>query len=192
MLGKQQLLAVLVGACLMLALPSPCPAATTITVNSNSDTGSMAICVLRDAITAANTNTTTNGCTVGAGGGPFTIVFDSSLFGDTVTLGSTLPAITSTNLTITGPSVSSSAIIIDGNQSVQIMQINLGATVSLQYLTFENGFLQGASGSASDEQGGAIQNNGTLTIANCTLSNNQAIGGSSGGTSQGVHSASRN
>ncbi len=109
---KHQLFAVLVGACLMLALPATtCRAdgGTTITVNSNSDTSSMSNCVLRDAITAANTNTTTGGCAVGMGGGPFTIVFDASLIGDNITLSSTLTAITSgTNLTITGPTSSSS------------------------------------------------------------------------------------
>jgi hypothetical protein len=92
MRAKHQLLAVLVGACLMLALPRLCRAAATITVNSSSDTGGAGICVLRDAITTANTNTTANGC-VSGGGGPFTIHFIPGLGGDIITLGSTLPAV---------------------------------------------------------------------------------------------------
>ena len=173
---KHQLFAVLVGACLMLALPAaPCRAATTITVNSNSDiSGQAGYCVLRDAITAANTNTTTGGCSVGAGGAPFTILFDSSLDGDTITLGSTLPTITSpTILTITGPTSSSSGITIDGNNSVQIMQVNSGATVTLQYLTLENGSALGPSGFSG--YGGAILNDGTLTVSNSTFSGNTAV-----------------
>ena len=174
MRGKHQLLAVLVGACLLLALPRPSRAQTTITVNSNSDTSSMSNCVLRDAITASNSITTTGGCTVGMDGPPFSIVFDPSLVGDTITLGSTLPTITSpTILTITGPTSSSSGITIDGNNSVQIMQVNSGATLNLQFLTLAHGSVGGT--------GGAILNNGTLAIADCTLSNNQATGFGRGG-----------
>ena len=41
--------------------------ATTITVNSLADPGAPGICTLRDAITAANTMTATNGCAAGSG-----------------------------------------------------------------------------------------------------------------------------
>ena len=41
--------------------------AATITVNSLANTGTAGICVLRDAITAANTMTATNGCAAGTG-----------------------------------------------------------------------------------------------------------------------------
>src|SRR5690349_7892604 len=41
--------------------------AAPITVDSLADTGAPGICVLRDAITAANTMTATNGCTAGTG-----------------------------------------------------------------------------------------------------------------------------
>src|SRR6516162_4838556 len=41
--------------------------AATITVNSLADPGAPGICALRDAITAANTMTTTNGCAAGTG-----------------------------------------------------------------------------------------------------------------------------
>ena len=40
--------------------------ATTIMVNSLADPGAPGICVLRDAITAANTMTATNGCAPGS------------------------------------------------------------------------------------------------------------------------------
>ncbi|MGO9606872.1 MAG: choice-of-anchor Q domain-containing protein [Candidatus Binataceae bacterium] len=97
----------------------------------------------------------------------------------TITLGGTLPAITSI-LTITGPTSSSSGITIDGSSSVQIMQINSGANVTLQFLALQNGRQAGLPGpDGASGEGGAIFNSGTLTIANCTLSNNQAIGGDS-------------
>src|SRR5690348_12954126 len=53
-------------ASLALALSTSARAAT-ITVDSPADTGAPSICVLRDAITAANTMTATNGCAAGDG-----------------------------------------------------------------------------------------------------------------------------
>jgi hypothetical protein len=72
--------------------------ATTITVNSLADTGASGICVLRDAITAANTQRATNGCAAGTGN-------DTITFGvtGTILLATTLPQITDSNLTINGP-----------------------------------------------------------------------------------------
>jgi len=129
------ILASSVGMVLMLAVTAtPCRAAgTTITVDSTNDPGGSGECALRDAITAANTSANVGACN-GAGGGPFTIQFSADLAGGTITLGSTLPAITSgTDLTITGPNpLSSAGITISGNNSVQIMEINSGATVTLQ------------------------------------------------------------
>ncbi|MGO9450583.1 MAG: choice-of-anchor Q domain-containing protein [Candidatus Binataceae bacterium] len=184
---KHQLFAVLVPACLMLALPAACRAATTITVNSNSDTSSMSNCVLRDAITAANTNANTGGCSVGMGG-PFTIDFSSGLDGDTIMLAGTLPPIVNgVTLTIQGPTTSP-GITINGNTAHQIMEVNSGATVSLQNLTLANGSELGASADPADNgEGGAIFNQGTLTVTNSTLSSNQANGGvgTQGGSGQG-------
>jgi hypothetical protein len=74
-------------------------APTTITVTSTNDIGVSGICVLRDAITAANTGDGVNGCD--SGPSPYAIVFQSGLTG-TITLASSLPPVTS-NLTITGP-----------------------------------------------------------------------------------------
>jgi hypothetical protein len=177
---KHQLLAGLVGACLMLVLPTArCRAATTIAVNSNSDTGTTSSCVLRDAIIAANTNTTTNGCTVGGGGAPFTIEFSVA---GTVTLGTTLPPITS-NVTITGFSAaSSSETTIDGGSSVELMVVDSGANVSLQFLTLTHGAIPNTGGGGSGGNGGAISNAGTLSVTNCTFSGN-SVGGGNGSSS---------
>ncbi len=147
--------------------------ASTITVTSLSDTGAIGICVLRDAITAANSMTATNGCA--AGSGTDSIVFEPGLTG-TIALGSTLPPITDTSLSITGPT-GSPGITISGGGSVAVMSVQTGTT-NLQNLTI-------AHGSVPLGSGGGIFNSGTLTVTNCTFSDNTALGGGgifSGGT----------
>jgi hypothetical protein len=57
-----------------LTIASAVPAAT-ITVNSLADPGASDICILRDAISAANSDAAGNGCA--AGNGADTIVFAS-------------------------------------------------------------------------------------------------------------------
>src|SRR5271155_1187730 len=121
---------------------------------------------LREAITNANT-----------AGGTNNIQFNAGVTG-TITLGSTLPAIVSgETLTITGPTTSP-GIAISGGNAVQLMVVNAGATLNLQFLTMEDG--SATLGSTFGPAGGAIYNNGTLTVTNSTLSGNQATGGSQG------------
>jgi CSLREA domain-containing protein len=180
-------------------------ATTTITVTSTNDDDA-ANCVLRDAISVANNGGgTVNGCTATADTA-YAIVFQSSLTG-TITLGSPLPLITG-NLTITGPTAAP-GITISGNNNVQLMEVNEGATLNLEFLTLANGNATGAgavdnfgtltvngstfsnnqangvigSSDAPGEtaSGGAIDNEGTLTITNSTFSGNQANGGGAGG-----------
>jgi len=139
--------------------------ANTITVTSLSDTGATGICVLRDAITAANSMTATNGCA--AGSGTDSIVFEPGLTG-TIALGSTLPTITDSSLTITGPT-GSPGIIINGGGNVQVMETDGGDT-NLQNLTIANG-------ASPQGSGGGIFNTLTLTVTNCTFSGNSAVNG---------------
>ena len=86
--------------------------ANTITVTSTADpTGAPGTCTLRDAITAANTNTLTNNCAAGNSttSNPDTINF--SLAGSpphTIQLASALPALDDV-LTIDGPGAGSRA-----------------------------------------------------------------------------------
>jgi hypothetical protein len=130
--------------------------ATTITVNSLADTGAPGICVLRDAITAANTMSATNGCAAGSG-------IDSIKFGvvGTISVASVLPAIVG-NLAILGPSTAP-RITISGNGG-PIMTVNAGARLTLRFLTL----VQGRN---------AISSSGTLTVANSTFTNNVATEG---------------
>jgi hypothetical protein len=130
----------------------------TITVNSLADTGVAGMCVLRDAITAANTVAATNGCIAGTGND--TINF--SVIG-TITVSSTLPRVTDPLLTINGPA--SPGITIDGGGAVQVMQVASGATLKLKNLAIAHGF-------AAD--GGAILNDGTVTVTNSIFSGNSA------------------
>ena len=142
---------------------------TTITVNSLADPGESGICALRDAITAANTKTATNGCTAGNGHD----IIEFSVTG-TIALASTLPEVTDNQLTINGPA--SPGITIDGGdntipgvQGVQVMPVASGATLNLIRLTIANG--------GSGFLGGGVDNSGTLNVSNSTFSSNQSIKG---------------
>ena len=144
--------------------------AATITVNTLADPGTSGNCSLRAAITAANSETATDSCVAGTGND--TINFSVT---GTITVASILPAVQNT-LTIDG---TGEAITVSGNSVVQLMTVNSGATVTLQFLTLTKGVDAPLSGIA-DGEGGAIVNNGTLTIANSTVSSNKALGSISG------------
>lgn len=151
-------------ATLLLALPGLGRAAT-ITVDTTGDPGPAGTCDLRAAIANANNQNQSGSTNCAAGTGTDTINFSVS---GAITLGSTLPAIANTSpgsLTIDG---SGQTITVDGANSFQILTVNSGATLHLKFLTLFHG--------ASDV-GGAILNNGTLTVANGTFSDNQAVGG---------------
>ena len=142
--------------------------ANTITVYSLIDPGTAGTCSLRDAITAANTKKAVHACA--KGNGTDTIVFNAGLSG-TIALGSTLPPIVNT-LTISGTQVSPPAIIISGQNQYEILVVNSGATLNLNYLTL-------TEGSAVD--GGGIFNAGTLDVANSTISDNSSTDNTNGG-----------
>lgn len=143
-----------------LALSATARAAT-ITVDSLADTGAPGICVLRDAITAANTMTATNGCA--AGDGDDTINFN---VGGTIFLASTLPKITDRRLTIDGPA--SPSITIDGGGQVRVMEVASRANLNLDGLTIANG---------GQGPGAGILSYGTLNIIDGTISGNNAYSG---------------
>jgi hypothetical protein len=155
--------------------------AATITVDTTSDPSMPGQCGLRDAINAANGQASVDGCAAGSSKDD-AIVFQTGLTG-TIGIGSTgtLPAIVNgETLTIQGPAASP-GITIDGGGSVQLIQVQTGATLNLQFLTLAHGSVTGLFPS----QGGAILNNGTLNVTNSTFSANQAIGGSLGGGGDG-------
>ncbi|MBS1796695.1 MAG: CSLREA domain-containing protein [Acidobacteria bacterium] len=161
--------------------------AATITVNTTVDENNTgASCSLREAITAANNDAAFGGCP--AGSGTDTISFGTT---GTITVGSTLPTL-NTNMSISGPGAAS--LTISGNNSVRIMTINNGLTVTISNLTMANGYANGTQAGAIDVNastvtlsncvfnnnratfdGGAVRNNGgSMTVTNCTFSNNTA------------------
>jgi hypothetical protein len=201
--GKRQRLPLYVLAAGLLGLfVGSAPFAATITVNSLADPGQIGVCALHDAITAANTMTATNGC--GAGNGHDTIKFRVT---GTITLGSALPEVTDSQLTVTGPAAP--GITIDGGNLFQVMpgpvvlvmQVAAGATLNLNHLTIDGGgnlsqpqgaqVMQVATGATLnlnhltiadgidlDAFGAGIQNSGTVTIVNSLFFGNN---GESGG-----------
>jgi len=75
----------------------------------------------------------------------------------------------STNLTLQGATAGSS--IVDGSASGSVLTVGTGATVTIVDVTLRNG---------SNSFGGGIDNNGTLTLNNDTISGNQASDGGGG------------
>ncbi len=132
---------------------------STISVlNTNNDgTGS-----LREAIDQANTMP-----------GPDTIAFAPSVTG-TITLSSALPDL-STNITVEGPGASVLTVArsaTPGTPSFRIFTVTAGAEVTISGLTITGG---------RAVNGGGIDNSGTLTLTNSTLSGNSAPGDFGGG-----------
>lgn len=133
---------------LVLALSSAVPLwAATLTVANTNDSG---LGSLRQAIADATPGDTINFSVTG-----------------TITLTSGELFI-SKNLTISGPGASSLAI--SGNNSSRVFNIGSG-TVAISGLTIQNG--NASLGGA----GGGIDNGGTLTVTNSTLSGNSASAG---------------
>lgn len=101
--------------------------AADIEVNSTDDTAAAGDgdCTLREAINNAESNSDTTGGDCDPGSGPDTITFSVS---GTITLGSTLPSITSSDgLTIDG----GDAITISGDNTVRVLLVNAGAVLAL-------------------------------------------------------------
>lgn len=159
-------------------------AGSTIAVNSTLDVanGNDGFCTLREAITAANSNTA-SGATAGecaAGASDSDTIILTGVTG-TITLSSALPEITS-EMTISGPGVSQ--LTISGNNSFRVFKIRLGgpATVNFSGLTISNG-------RANMDVGGGIYNerSANVNVTNTTISNNFAVlGGGIGNSSTGT------
>jgi hypothetical protein len=133
------------------------------------DCGSRAdACTIGDAITSANGQPTTDSVRVVLAGGTYAL---------------SSPTPTALVVTFAGPSLTLEAgdgtPILDGGNATRLLSIGAAATVTLDGLELR-------SGSAS-ATGGAILDDGTLTVTRSTLSGNGAtnggaIGSSSGGT----------
>ena len=125
---------------------------STLTVTNLGDTGVSGDGSLRGEIAAA------------ANGDQ--IVFARSLDGQTITLnGDNGPLVLNKDLTIRGPGAA--RLTISGNNATEVFSIDAGATDTITGLTI-------ADGNADGIGGGGIDNEGTLTLDDSTLSDNHA------------------
>ncbi|MCC6970248.1 MAG: hypothetical protein IT434_08510 [Phycisphaerales bacterium] len=141
---------------------------------------------LREAIGACNANSLADA-----------ITFASSLNATTITLGGS-ELLVFGDLTITGPS--QNALSISGNNATRVFEVASSASVSISKLTIKDGHsasLAGGvyinanatlnlvevalSGHTSSGGAGGINNDGTLTITNSTISGNTASSSHGGG-----------
>jgi hypothetical protein len=100
-----------------------------------------------------------------------TIVFDSSLNGQTITLASGELAVNK-SLDIEGPGAGQLAI--SGNGASRVFDVtSQSGTVTIAGLTIENGSTTG--------DGGGIENRGNLAVVNSTVIGNSALGNGGGG-----------
>jgi hypothetical protein len=196
---------------LMFGLAALSSRAATLTVNDLGDVAvdlSDSVVTLRDAIHAAD-----NDLQVSPGGptgsGADMIVFDAALTssGDkTIRLtifdtglddgeaGPTAFTVTS-SIAIVGPSGDNGITLKrSGSSRFRFFHVRPAGNLRLENLSLVGGIAQGghslsgngAGGGGGAGIGGAIVNQGTLTVLRCTLSENQAIGGSGGQGSGGV------
>ena len=152
-----------------VALPAQAQDAsgTTITVNTNADEdNSDGDCSLREAINAANTNLAVDACPAGSATGEDTIVFDLDSSATTITVGSRLHVIRgAAGLVIDGGQTAD--LTVSGGGTSGVFEIGSGAKVAMEGITVSDGF-------ASRSAGGAIDNLGTLTLTDSTVSGNTA------------------
>lgn len=123
--------------------------ANTITVTNTNDSGPGS---LRQALADANDDDTIN-------------------FAVTGTIGLTSgELLVDKNITIAGPG--SDVLAIDGNASSRVLHIAPGTIVTISELTITNG---DASSEAVPDGGGIYNDHATLTLGNCTITNNVAF-----------------
>ena len=109
-------------------------------------------CTLREAINAANSD-----------GVESTITFDATVFATAQTINTNGSLFLNSNITITGPTA---GVIVDAQFKLDSRPFDLdaGITVSISNMTITGGNVSNI--------GGGIYNAGTLTLTNCTVSNN--------------------
>ncbi len=143
--------------------------AATITVTSKLDTADPGKCRLRDAITAANTNTATGDCLAGTAGMDtigFSLGIQCSITPCTITLTGPLPTVTE-DLTINGGNA-----IISGANAFRVLDL-ANVTVTISNLSIRNGNISGM-GAAINMSDAASTSGTTLTLTNVFFSSNHA------------------
>src|SRR5262249_44500061 len=142
---------------------------------------------LREAIQAANTDTSVDGSV--AGSGADTIVFAPALATGSIVMNDVLgdadrgfsSFLITSQITIQGTGQTFTQVVnpVMGPLGIRWFAVTGEGQLTLENLTLSGGLAQGGSGKTGGGAaglGGAIYNQGTLTIIGCTLINNQAIG----------------
>ncbi len=166
------------------------PAGTTITVTTFADElNSNGNCSLREAIRSANLNTNVDGCPAGNATSRDDIVLSNGTYNLTISGIDENEALTG-DLDITGPvhigGKGTGSTFIDGNalNDRVFHVVEAGIQVEITNLVIQHG----NAADSTPYGGGAILNNGDLTILNCVLKNNQTnrIGGAVDNTNIGT------
>jgi hypothetical protein len=161
--------------------------AATIEVNSSADPTDGTNCTLRQAIENADNNAQTN-ASCAAGTGNDTITFDSSLFGDTITLNNTELLIdpganpNSGTLTIQGPGAV--GLTVSGGDASRVFHIASNALPTANLVTIRG--LTISNGSVTNQNGGGILNQGSLTLDRDFVFDNDATASVNGGAANTV------
>lgn len=173
--------AVLLGAAPFLAVPGAW--ANTIMVDSAADAYPPVIddgaCSLREAIAAAEANTTVDSCAAGSSTSGDTIAFAGTLAGSTITVVNDLD-LDAQQTVVTGDVDGDGIgdITLSGNHATRVLDIYAGATITLSQLTIADGNAPGAvEGSAN---GGGIYNAGALTLEHVHVRDSYAQGNGGG------------
>jgi CSLREA domain-containing protein len=150
-----------------------------ITVNSNADnTTDDGLCTLREAITAANTDTAVNGADdCAAGSDTDTINFADNY---TITLSSQLPAIT-TMIIIDGNGATNTIIQANASSGVatyRVLEVGNTGNLTLNELKIRHGVCTGSCTSIASAGGGIlVGSSGTLTLLAATVTENKSVTG---------------
>jgi hypothetical protein len=185
--------ALLAGLALGLS-PAPVAYAATITVTTTLGGTGGPECTLRDAITAANTDTATGGCPAGSGadiielaaGATYTLTaVDNNTDGP-----NGLPSVTS-EITINGNGATIERSSAGATPDFRIFHVGDAGNLTLNDLTINNGKTpDGTDAGPGDDggdggYGGGIYSEGDLTLTNCTVRGNSTGDGGNGGDDGG-------
>jgi CSLREA domain-containing protein len=153
-----------IAAAAMAVLGAATVRAATITVTSLADdTVTNGQVTLREAILAANTDSSVDGSAPGSGADRIVFAVGTGVI---VLNGTRLPVV-SDDLTLAG--LHAALLAIDGAEASQLLEVDAGVSVTVTGLTLRGGRMLGGDG-------GAIVNRGSLTLDGCVLSDNAATG----------------
>ncbi len=169
----------------------------TDTTDSNTLTLRQAIALIEGTLSPSTLTQAQQKLVTGNGSAPDTIVFDSSLtqngsasitlttVGDSSVGPSAL--VIDVPIVIDGPS-GNNGITLSGGNTMRLFDVTSTGNLTLQDLTLQDGLAQGSTnpiGIGGAGQGGAIYNQGSLTILDDTFTNNTAQGGQGEGPGHG-------